>query len=277
MKLVNRFNEISDKFAEPMDDDEMNEAARGARRSCRTQIDAVGGWELERKLDDRDGRAALPPWDAERADAVGRRAPPRRAVPAAAVAARHAAARRADEPPRRRVRRVARALPQGLSRAPSSRSRTIATSSTTSPAGSSSSTAATAFRGRATTRSWLEQKEQRLALEEKQEVGAAAHDQDASSSGCARIPARGSAKAKARLARFEELHVEGSPDAQRDERDLHPAGPAARRSSSIEADKIGKAFGDRAAVREPVVQLAAAAASSASSARTAPARRRCSA
>ena len=46
--------------------------------------------------------------------------------------------------------------------APWSRSPTIATSSTTPPSGSSSSTAATAFRGRATTASWLEQKEQRL-------------------------------------------------------------------------------------------------------------------
>ena len=49
-----------------------------------------------------------------RHDAVGRRAAPRRALPAAAAVARPAAARRADQPPRRRVGRLARALPQGL-------------------------------------------------------------------------------------------------------------------------------------------------------------------
>ncbi len=46
-------------------------------------------------------------------------------------------------------------------------SRTIATFSTTSPAGFWSSTAARAFPGKATTPSWLEQKKSRLELEEK--------------------------------------------------------------------------------------------------------------
>ena len=52
-------------------------------------------------------------------------------------------------------------------RARSSPSPTIATSSTTSPAGSSSSTAAAASPTRATTPRWLEQKQARLAQEEK--------------------------------------------------------------------------------------------------------------
>ena len=51
--------------------------------------------------------------------AVRRREAPRRAVQAAAVQARHAAARRADQPPRCRKRRLARAVPAALSRAPS--------------------------------------------------------------------------------------------------------------------------------------------------------------
>ena len=44
---------------------------------------------------------------------------------------------------------------------------TTATSSTTSPSGFLNSIVARAFRGRATTRRWLEQKQQRLAQEEK--------------------------------------------------------------------------------------------------------------
>ena len=62
-----------------------------------------------------DGRAAAAAARCRRHDAVGRRAPPRGAVPAAAAVARPAAARRADQPSRRRVGGVARAVPQGLS------------------------------------------------------------------------------------------------------------------------------------------------------------------
>jgi hypothetical protein len=63
---------------------------------------------------DRDGRAALPAGRRRRVDAERRRAPPGRAVPAAAAAPGHAAARRADQPPRRGERRVARAPPAGV-------------------------------------------------------------------------------------------------------------------------------------------------------------------
>ena len=34
LALLKRFNEISDRFAEPLEDDEMNEAARRARRAA---------------------------------------------------------------------------------------------------------------------------------------------------------------------------------------------------------------------------------------------------
>ena len=64
------------------------------------------------------------------------RASPRGPVQAPARGTRPAAARRAHQPPRRRVHPVARALPQGLTPAPCSSSRTTATSSTMSPTGS---------------------------------------------------------------------------------------------------------------------------------------------
>ena len=60
----------------------------------------------------RDGRAAPAARRRRRHEALRRRAPPRRAVPAAAQRARPAAARRADQPPRRRVGRLARAAPR---------------------------------------------------------------------------------------------------------------------------------------------------------------------
>ena len=60
---VARFNEISDKFAEPMEDEEMNKLLE-EQAKLQDAIDAVGGWELERKLEIAADALRLPPWDA---------------------------------------------------------------------------------------------------------------------------------------------------------------------------------------------------------------------
>ena len=61
--LIDRFNAISDKFAEPMSDDEMNKLME-EQAKMQDKIDAVGGWELERKLEIAADSLRLPPWDA---------------------------------------------------------------------------------------------------------------------------------------------------------------------------------------------------------------------
>ena len=61
--LIDRFNAISDRFAEPMADDEMNKALE-SQAKLQDQIDAVDGWELERKLEIAADALRLPPWDA---------------------------------------------------------------------------------------------------------------------------------------------------------------------------------------------------------------------
>ena len=62
-RLIDRFNAISDRFAEPMSDDEMNKALE-EQAKLQDQIDAVGGWELERKLEIAADALRLPTWDA---------------------------------------------------------------------------------------------------------------------------------------------------------------------------------------------------------------------
>jgi sulfate-transporting ATPase len=62
-RQVARFNEISDQFAEPMSDDEMS-ALLEEQAKLQDAIDAVGGWELERKLDIAADALRLPPWEA---------------------------------------------------------------------------------------------------------------------------------------------------------------------------------------------------------------------
>ncbi len=61
--LIDRFNALSDKFAEPMTDEEMNKALE-EQATLQDKIDAVGGWELERKLEIAADSLRLPPWDA---------------------------------------------------------------------------------------------------------------------------------------------------------------------------------------------------------------------
>ena len=61
--LIDKFNAISDRFAEPMSDDEMTKALE-EQAKLQDQIDAVDGWELERKLEIAADALRLPPWDA---------------------------------------------------------------------------------------------------------------------------------------------------------------------------------------------------------------------
>jgi ATP-binding cassette ChvD family protein len=62
--LLNRFNEISMKFAEPMSDDEMNTLLE-EQGKLQDAIDAAGGWEVDRKLEVAADALRLPPWDAD--------------------------------------------------------------------------------------------------------------------------------------------------------------------------------------------------------------------
>src|SRR5665213_1826682 len=50
MQLLARFNEISLQFAEPMSDEKMNKLLE-EQGNLQNEIDAVGAWELERKLE----------------------------------------------------------------------------------------------------------------------------------------------------------------------------------------------------------------------------------
>jgi sulfate-transporting ATPase len=61
--LLDRFNAVSDRFAEPMSDDEMNKLLE-EQAKLQDAIDAVGGWELERKLEIAADSLRLPPWEA---------------------------------------------------------------------------------------------------------------------------------------------------------------------------------------------------------------------
>ncbi len=62
--LLDRFDEISAKFAEPMDDAEMD-AVMAEQAELQEKIDAVEGWEIQRTLDIAMDALRCPPGDAD--------------------------------------------------------------------------------------------------------------------------------------------------------------------------------------------------------------------
>ncbi len=62
--LLDKFNEVSAKFAEPMDDDEMN-ALLEEQGNLQEKIDAVNGWEIERTVEIAMDALRCPPGDAD--------------------------------------------------------------------------------------------------------------------------------------------------------------------------------------------------------------------
>jgi len=62
--MLKRFDEISEKFAEPMGDDEMNELL-AEQAELQDQIDSAGGWEIDRTLEVAADALRLPAWESE--------------------------------------------------------------------------------------------------------------------------------------------------------------------------------------------------------------------
>lgn len=62
--LLDRFNAISLKFQEPMSDDEMNELLQ-EQGELQNKIDAAKAWELDRTLEMAADALRLPPWNAD--------------------------------------------------------------------------------------------------------------------------------------------------------------------------------------------------------------------
>ena len=61
-KMIDEFNEVSSKMAEPMPDDEMEKAMEKMGR-LQDQIDSVDGWELDRQVEVAMDALVLPPDD----------------------------------------------------------------------------------------------------------------------------------------------------------------------------------------------------------------------
>jgi energy-dependent translational throttle protein EttA len=239
--LVQRFNAISDKFAEPMDDEQMNKLLE-EQAKLQDAIDAVGGWELERKLEIAADALRLPPWEAKIGPLSGGE---KRRVALCRLLLSAPDMLLLDEPTNHLDAESVAWLERYLEEYPST---VIAVTHDRYFLDNVAQWILELDRGhgipwQGNYSSWLEQKGQRLALEQR--------EQDALRKTLARElewvrtnPKARQAKSKARLARYEELASREFQERNETNEIYIPPGPRLG-DLVIEAENLRKGFGER--------------------------------
>jgi ATP-binding cassette ChvD family protein len=241
MNLVKRFNAISDKFAEPMEDDEMTKLLE-EQGKLQDQIDSAGGWELERTLDIAADALRLPPWDADVQSLSGGE---KRRVALCRLLLSKPDMLLLDEPTNHLDAESVAWLERFLGEYPGT---VIAVTHDRYFLDNVAGWILELDRGhgipwQGNYTSWLEQKEKRLQLEEKQEA-ARQRTIKTELEWVRTNPGARRAKAKARLARFEELTSKEFQTRNETNEIYIPPGPRLG-DLVIEAEGIGKTYGDR--------------------------------
>ena len=238
--LLDRFNEISAKFAEPMEDDEMT-ALLDEQGKLQDAIDAVGGWELERKLEIAADALRLPPWDADVTKLSGGE---RRRVALCKLLLSSPDMLLLDEPTNHLDAESVAWLERFLVEYPGT---VVAVTHDRYFLDNAAGWILELDRGHGIPwegnySSWLEQKTQRLETEEKQE--SSRRKALKAELEWVRSGAKGRhAKSKARLARFEELSSQESQKRNETKQLFIPPGPRLG-DLVIEASNLSKRYGD---------------------------------
>ena len=244
--LLERFNAISDRFAEPMGDDEMNKllAEQGKLQDA---IDAAGGWEVERKLEVAADALRLPPWDADVTSLSGGE---RRRVALCGLLLASPDMLLLDEPTNHLDAESVAWMERFLDEYPGT---VIAVTHDRYFLDNVAGWILELDRGygipwEGNYSSWLEQKEQRLKVEESQQ---AAHQKTikAELEWVRSNPRARQAKARARLQRYEELTTRDFQTRNETNEIYIPPGPRLG-DLVIEAEGLSKSFGIRVLFQE---------------------------
>jgi ATP-binding cassette ChvD family protein len=253
--LLDRFNAISDRFAEPMDDEEMTELL-AEQAELQDKIDAVGGWELDRTLEVAADALRLPDWDSRISVLSGGE---RRRVALCRLLLSKPDMLLLDEPTNHLDAESVAWLERFLDDFPGTvMAVTHDRYFLDNVAGwilEMDRGHGLPFEGNYT--SWLEQKEARLAVEEKQE--AARQKMIKSELEWVRSNPKGrQAKSKARLKQFEELNSKDF-QARNETRQIYiPPGPRLG-DQVIEAIGVYKGFGDQLLIEDLSFRIPAGA------------------
>jgi len=241
MGLLKRFNEISDRFAEPLEDDEMAKLLE-EQGELQGKIDAAGGWEIERKLEVAADALRLPPWDAEVSTLSGGE---RRRTALCRLLLSEPDMLLLDEPTNHLDALSVQWLEQFLERYPGT---VMCVTHDRYFLDNVAGWILELDRGHGIPwegnySSWLEQKEQRLEIEAKQESARIKSMQEELEWVRSNPKAR-QAKSKARLARFEELASQEFQKRNETNEIYIPPGPHLG-DVVIEAEGLKKSFGDK--------------------------------
>jgi sulfate-transporting ATPase len=241
LELVNRFNAISDRFAEPLDDEEMNKLLE-EQGDLQNEIDTCNGWEIERQLEIAADALRLPPWDADVAKLSGGE---KRRVALCRLLLSEPDMLLLDEPTNHLDAESVAWLERFLEKFAGT---VIAVTHDRYFLDNVAGWILELDRGHGIPwegnySSWLEQKGQRLAQEEKQE---AAHQKSIKTEleWVRSNPGARRAKSKARLAQFDELNSQSFQKRQETNEIYIPPGPRLG-DLVIEINNLRKAFGDK--------------------------------
>jgi sulfate-transporting ATPase len=240
-KLLDEFNDVSAKFGEPMSDAEMEKLLE-KQAKLQEKIDAAGAWELERKLEIAADALRLPPWDADVSKLSGGE---RRRVALCRLLLSQPDMLLLDEPTNHLDVESVAWLERFLHDYPGT---VVAVTHDRYFLDNAAGWILELDRGhgipwKGNYSSWLEQKEKRLAIEEKQET-ARVKAMKAELEWVRTNPKGRHAKSKARLARYEELASQEYQTRNETKEIFIPPGPRLG-DLVVEAKNLTKGFGDR--------------------------------
>src|SRR5688572_3801758 len=233
--LLTQFEEISAKFAEPMADDEMNRLLE-KQGNLQERIDALGLWELDHKLDMAMDALRLPPGDADVAKLSGGE---KRRVALCRLLLEQPDMLLLDEPTNHLDAESVWWLERFLAEFPGT---VVAVTHDRYFLDNVAGWILELYQGagipwEGNYSSWLEQKERRLAVEEKQ-TSARRKTLQRELEWVRMAPRARHAKSKARITRYEELRAEAEAQTEGTTEIFIPV-PARI------GDKVVKGFGDR--------------------------------
>ena len=238
--LLNRYNEVCGQFAEPLEDDEMN-ALLEEQGKLQVAIETAGAWELDRKLEVAADALRLPPWDADVSTLSGGE---RRRVALCKLLLSAPDMLLLDEPTNHLDAESVAWLERFLAEFPGT---VVAVTHDRYFLDNVAEWILELDRGhglpfKGNYSSWLEQKEERLQQEERQE-SARQRTIKEELEWVRSNPKGRRAKSKARLARFEELSSQSTQQRNETHSLYIPPGPRLG-DLVIEAKNLSKSYGD---------------------------------